>query len=71
MRDRGVGAGDPLSLQSASSRNPKIGNITFTISHPYPWFCSGVENNAAPFVLKILRTTTVSSPTFMSTDLWR
>jgi hypothetical protein len=35
MLDRGVGAGDPLSLQSASSSNPKIGNITFTITHHY------------------------------------
>jgi hypothetical protein len=35
MLDRGAGAGDPLSLQSASSSNPKIGNITFTISHQY------------------------------------
>jgi hypothetical protein len=28
---RGVGAGDPLSLQFASNSSPKIGNATFTI----------------------------------------
>jgi hypothetical protein len=67
MLDRGVGAGDPLSLQSASSSNPKIGNITFTISH----LMLRGGKQCRFFVLKILRTTTVSSPAFVFADLWR
>jgi hypothetical protein len=47
--DRGLGAGDPLSLQAASNSNPKIGNITFTIIPVVSLLSEGLQSRFVNF----------------------